>query len=72
MAIRKPYFPNLEGESVRRGISKGEIAAALGISERAVYNKFTGKVPLTWPEADCIQKKFFPDKEKDYLFSRTA
>lgn len=72
MANKKHYFPNLEGESVRRGVSKREIAAALGISVRVVYNKFTGKTPLTWPEADCIQKRFFPDKEKDFLFSRTV
>lgn len=72
MAKKEPYFPNLEEESARRGISKKEIAAALGVSVRTAHNKLNGKTPFTWPEVVCIQKQFFPDKEKDFLFSRTA
>lgn len=72
MKRTKPYFPNFEGEVVRRNVSKKVIATTLGITERTLRNKLSGKSPLTWPEADRIQKKFFPDKEKDYLFSRTA
>lgn len=66
------YFPNLEGEIARRGISKEEIAEVLNITTRALRNKLNGISPLTWPQADKIQKSFFPDKDKDYLFSRTA
>lgn len=67
-----PFFPNLEGEIVRRGIKKEDIASALGITGRAFRNKLNGSSPLTWPQADYIQKRFFPDKDKDYLYSRTA
>ena len=69
---KKPYYPNLEGEIARRGICKEEIASSLGITSRALRNKLNGSTPLTWPQADHIQKKFFADKDKDYLFSRTA
>lgn len=72
MATKNPYFPNLEGELARAGISKAEFAAVIGTSERTANKKLSGKSVLTWPEADKIQKSLFPDKEKDYLFSRTA
>ena len=72
MAKNTPYFPNLEGEIARRGICKNEIANALGITARSLRNKLSGVSPLTWPQADFIQKNFFSDKDKDYLFSRSA
>lgn len=69
---KKPYFPNLEGEMAKNGIDKTDIAAELGITVRAISNKLKGKSALTWPQADKIQKRFFPDKEKDFLFYHTA
>lgn len=67
-----PYYPNFEGEIARRGIQHDEIASALNISTRALRNKMNGTRPFTWPEVDGIQKRFFPDISKDYLFARTA
>lgn len=64
-----PYYPNLEGELVRRGIADGEIATALNIAPRTLRNKRNGIRPFTWPEVDTIQKQFFPDLTKDYLFT---
>lgn len=72
MENKKPYFPNLEGELVKRGIGRQELASVLGMTPRAAYNKIKGRSVLTWPDADRIQKNLFPDKDKDYLFSRTA
>lgn len=61
-------YPNLVGEVTKRGIRKSVIASTIGISERALYNKFLGTVPFTWPEACKIQEVFFPDMDKDTLF----
>ena len=64
-------YPNLVGEVTKRGIRKSVIASTIGISERALYNKFIGAVPFTWPEACAIQEVFFPDMDKDTLFFKT-
>lgn len=61
-------FPTLAGEIARRGVKKSVIASAIGISNRALYNKMSGVVPFTWPEACAIQERFFPDVDKDDLF----
>ena len=63
-------FPVLTGEIAKRGIKKCAISSALGISGRALYNKMSGKVPFTWPEACRINEKFFPDMSKDELFAQ--
>lgn len=67
-----PYYPNFEGELVRRGIADAEVAAALKITTRALRNKRNGIRPFTWPEVNTIQKTFFPDMTKDYIFARSA
>ena len=67
-----PYYPNFEGELARRGIDDVDIATLLNITPRALRNKRNGIRPFTWPEVDTIQKTFFPDVTKDYLFTRTA
>lgn len=67
-----PYYPNFECELVRRGINDLDVASALEITPRAFRNKKNGTRPFTWPEVDTIQKRFFPDVTKDYLFTRTA
>ena len=63
-------YPRLTAEVARRGIKKSAIAEALGISGRSLYNKMSGAVPFTWPETCMIQHRFFPDMEKDDLFSK--
>lgn len=62
-------YPNLAGEIAKRGIKKCAIASELGISYRALQNKFSGKVPFTWPEVCSIEKTFFPDMDKNTLFA---
>lgn len=61
-------YPTLSGEIAKRGIKKRAIAVTLGISERALRNKMTGKTPFSWPEACIINSIFFPDVSKDDLF----
>ena len=62
-------FPVLTGEIAKRGIKKCAISSALGISNRALYSKMSGKVPFTWPEVCNITERFFPDMSKDDLFA---
>lgn len=59
----------LNGKIAERGIKKSTIAETLGITPKAFSNKLSGKSRLTWPEACIIQSKFFPDLDKDYLFT---
>lgn len=63
-------YPTLIGEIAKRGIKKSKIASTLGISERALYNKISGKVSFTWEEICSINQCFFPDMNKDVLFER--
>lgn len=62
-------YPNLVAEIARRGTKKSAIARRLGITERAFHNKMSGVAPFTWPEACIIQRQFFPDMDKDFLFA---
>lgn len=66
--MNKPYFPVLEAELSRRGIKKKEIAKTLGISDKSMSNKLTGKNELTLSEILCIQQ-FIPDVPMSELFS---
>lgn len=65
------YYPNLIGKMAKQKITKKSVAKQLGISERAIHNKLSGRVPFTWPEVFEIRNRFFPDMDYDVLFSRT-
>ena len=65
----------LRGKIAERGIKKSVIASELKITQTALYHKIDGKSPFKWTEACLIQSKFFPDIDKDTLFTadeRTA
>lgn len=63
------YFPVLTGEIAKRGIKKRVIAEHLGICNRSLNNKLSGRVPFTWDEVKAIRNQFFPDMDADDLFS---
>lgn len=65
------YYPTLAAEIAKRGIKKIAIARQLGISERTLYNKLTGKAKFTWPEVLAINSCFFPDYDPTILFSQS-
>ncbi len=62
----------LEAKITERGIKKAAISAAIGVTPKSFNNKLTGKSPFTWPEVQTIQKRFFPDLDKDDLFQQQA
>lgn len=64
------YYPMLEREIAGRGIKKKIIAESIGVCNRSLNNKLTGRVPFTWPEVETIRSKFFPDMTPEILFSR--
>lgn len=62
-------FPNLEAEMVRRDVSNKKIAEAIGVCEKTLRNKMTGRVSFTWPEVRTIRGTFFEDMTLDELFA---
>lgn len=63
-------FTYLENLIDKRGVKRSVIARRLKISERALRYKIEGVSPFTWDQACIIQANFFPDIDKDVLFSR--
>lgn len=68
---RKAYFPMLEAEISKNGISKKYIADQIGISPRALSCKLAGKTDLWWKEIQVIQS-IFPNVPAEQLFSRSV
>lgn len=62
------YYPTLAGEIAKRGIKKKTIAEHLGICNKSLNNKLSGRVPFTWEEVKLIRSRFFPDMSPDDLF----
>lgn len=60
----------LEAKITERGIKKAAISASIGVTPKSFNNKLAGKSPFTWPEVQTIQKRFFPDMNKDDLFQQ--
>lgn len=47
-------YPNLEGELYKNNITYKELAKELGITDRTLYNKLTGKTELSISDAKII------------------
>lgn len=62
-------FNNLKAEMTRFGIKSSDIAKVLGVTNRAISCKFTGKTEFTRIEMFKIRKELFPNYTLDYLFS---
>lgn len=61
-------FPTLVGEIAKRGIKRKTIAESIGICDKSLKNKLSGKSPFTWPEVQMIRNQFFPGMTTDDLF----
>ena len=62
------FYPVLVGEIARRGIKKTTIAESIGICDKALRNKLSGKTSFSLPEAQKIKDHFFPDISLERLF----
>lgn len=69
---RKVVYPRLEECIAGRGILKTEIAAELGITPRTLSQKLKGTNGFSWDEVKTMQKRFFPDVDKDTLMQRSV
>lgn len=63
-------YPILVGEIAKRGIKKKTIAQSIGVCDKSLSNKLSGRVPFTWPEVATIKNRFFPDLTPEELFQR--
>lgn len=66
------YYPALEREIAGRGIKKKTIAESIGVCNRSLNNKLSGRVPFTFPEVSTIKDRFFPDMQLEELFVRVG
>ncbi len=64
------YYPTLEREIAGRGIKKKNVAGSIGVCNKSLNNKLSGRVPFTWPEVCEIRDRFFPDMTVEHLFAR--
>ncbi|HEK4529257.1 TPA: XRE family transcriptional regulator [Clostridioides difficile] len=62
-------FNNLKAEMARFDIKSSDVAKVLGVTNRAISCKFTGKTEFTRIEMFKIRKELFPNHSLDYLFS---
>ena len=65
------YYPTLEREIAGRGIKKKTIAECIGVCNKSLNNKLSGRVNFTLPEASAIKDQFFPDMQLEHLFARS-
>lgn len=62
-------YRNLEAELARKGITRADIAKALGINIATVSGKLNAKNRIKLCEAIAIKKLYFPELSLEYLFA---
>ena len=66
--MKKPYFPVLEAEIAKNGIKKKDIAEKLGIRDKTLSLKLTGKTEFLLSEVLYI-RSLFPEYSVEELFA---
>lgn len=61
-------YPNLDAEMAREKVTTKAVAEALGLDERSVRNKISGKTKFFYIETVKIKDTFFPKADLEYLF----
>lgn len=65
-------YPNLEAELARSGLTRDDVATALGLHPSGVYLMLSGKRKISVTRATEIRDKLFPGMAIDYLFDPNA
>lgn len=65
-------FPNLMKELNRKNISNKAVAAAIGCTDKTLYNKFMGNTEFTLSEICTIENDFLPEFKLSYLFEKSS
>ena len=63
-------YGNLIIEMKKKKVTQAEIAKALNISRRSVFNKVSGNIEFSMSEALTIKRTFFDDQTIEYLFEQ--
>lgn len=61
-------FRNLLAEMSRQGITRRDIAACLGVSEKTARSYINGTSKISWQDTLKIRRTFFPNLDIEYLF----
>ena len=69
MKQNKIAYPNLRAEMSRKGLTIGDLSAAVSINRDTLSRKLSRKAPLSLREAFHIQTTVFPGLDIRYLFS---
>lgn len=62
----------LKGEMVKCGISVPQLAKEIGISEKTLRNKISGRTEFLFSEVLSIHKIVAPDLSMDVLFKKDS
>lgn len=65
-------FANLRAEMARKQITITKLAEEVGVNRDTMSRKLSGRAPLYLNEAFLITKRFFPDKNIQYLFNELS
>ena len=65
-------YPVIVCQARRRGINLADIAAHIGVSEKELMDKLTGKDDFSSEESKMIRARFFPDIELEALAWRAG
>lgn len=68
LTVHKPYYPKLEAKIAEMGITKKSIAEKLGITQKTLSCKLSGKWDFYLKEAVKIHTDLFPDTSLLELF----
>ena len=69
MNINKPLFPNLEGETAKKGLNRKTLGQAVGLSPNQMSNRWNGEVEFTLDEVIKIAEVL--ENSVEYLFQRS-
>lgn len=61
----------LEYRMKQENISRADLQSLLGVSEKTIRNKLSGKTDFTWEEARKIRNNFFPQDDFAELFEQS-
>lgn len=51
-----------------KNVSREQVRKLIGVSEKTLRNKISGKTDFTWGEAKLIRNTFFKEEEYEELF----
>lgn len=63
-------YRELLGEMMKRGITRKQLAKKIGISDKTIRNKISGRTDFNWSEVQAIRDIVAPDFSIEELFKK--